>query len=118
MMTTILTMTCKNMHPFLVSPVNVHFTTNQLIRYTGTPRTGLRWKEANDFLKRLALTGIDGHIYKAGERRFVNMTTTLFREVYVRGEKLRNGRVADMNYIVPGPWFISNFYYFYFHRVD
>jgi hypothetical protein len=50
------------------------------------------------------LTGIDGHIYKAGEQRFVNMTTTLFREVYVRGEKLRNGRMADMNYIVPGPW--------------
>jgi hypothetical protein len=98
--------------------IPISFTTNQLIRYTGTPRTGLRWKEANDFLKRLALTGIDGHIYKAGERRFVNMTTTLFREVYVRGEKLRNGRMADMNYIVPGPWFISNFYYFYFHRVD
>jgi hypothetical protein len=107
----------KILHPQF-KKIPISFTTNQLIKYTGTPRTGLRWKEANEFLKRLALTGIEGHIYKAGEKRFVDMTTTLFREVYVRGEKMRGGKMADMNYVVPGPWFISNFFHFYFHRVD
>jgi hypothetical protein len=98
--------------------IPIAFTTNQMLRYAGFTKSAPRWKEANTFLKRLAFTGIEGHIYLARERKFEMMTTTLFRDVYTRGEKLRNGKVADMNYVVPGPWLLSNYYYYYFHRID
>jgi hypothetical protein len=42
----------------------------------------------------------------------------LFSQYVLVGEKMRNGRVADMNYVWPAPWFLSNFYFNYYRRVD
>ncbi len=69
------------------------------------------WKGAHTWIKRCVLTGIEGGLYEAKTGRLTEgFTTALFREAYVRGDKMRNSKMADMNYVWPAPWFLSNFW--------
>jgi len=104
-------------HPQIRLPIA--FPTSRLLRYAGCVNNNHTWKGAQTWIKRCVLTGIEGGLYEAKTGRLTEgFTTALFREAYVRGDKMRNSKMADMNYIWPAPWFLSNFYYYYFRRVD
>jgi hypothetical protein len=44
--------------------------------------------------------------------------TTVFRQVVMRGEVLRQGQIADTHYVWPAPWFLANYLRGYVRRVD
>lgn len=107
----------RTLHPHLKLPI--FFSTTQLIRYAGYVKNDHTWKDAQDWVNRGVLTGIKGGIYEAKTGRLKEgFTTTPFREACVRGEEMHNGKIADMSYVWPAPWFLSNYYYHYFRRVD
>jgi hypothetical protein len=104
-------------HPQIRLPIA--FPTARLLRYAGYVNNNHTWKGAQKWIKRCVLTGVEGGLYEAKTGRLTEgFTTALFREAYVRGDKMHNNKTADMNYIWPAPWFLSNFYYYYFRRVD
>jgi hypothetical protein len=43
---------------------------------------------------------------------------TVFSQVAMTGETLRNGKTADTNYVWLSPWFLSNYYYRYTRPLD
>ena len=107
----------RTRHPQIKLPIA--FPTSRLLRYAGYVNNNHTWKGAQNWIKRGVMTGLEGGIYEARTGRLTEgFTTTIFREAHVRGDKMRNNKIADMNYVWPAPWFLSNFYYYYFRRVD
>jgi hypothetical protein len=93
--------------------------TRQLLRYADKVDSINTRREVRTFLKKMALTGIEGGIYQAKTRDFTEgFVTTVFRQVVVRGETWRHGQVADTNYVWPAPWFLANYLRGYVRRVD
>lgn len=93
--------------------------TKQLLRYTQKPDGIKTRREVRTFLKKMALTGIEGGVYQAKLRDLTEgFVTTVFRQVVVRGEALRHGQTADTNYVWPAPWFLANYLRGYVRRVD
>jgi len=46
----------------------------------------------------MTLTGIEGAIYRAKKKDYEEgFTSTVFSQVVVKGERLRNGKLADTN---------------------
>jgi hypothetical protein len=93
--------------------------TKQLLRYADKTDGSKTRREVRVFLKKMALTGIEGGVYRAKTRDFTDgFVTTVFRQVVVRGEVLRHGQSADTNYVWPAPWFLANYLRGYVRRVD
>jgi hypothetical protein len=93
--------------------------TKQLLRYTRKAEGIKTRREVRAFLKKMALTGIEGSVYQAKLHDFTEgFVTTVFRQVVVRGETLRHGRIADTNYVWPAPWFLANYLRGYVRQVD
>jgi hypothetical protein len=93
--------------------------TKQLLRYTHKADGIKTRREVRRFLKKMALTGIEGGVYQAKIRNFTEgFVTTVFRQVVVRGEALRHGQIAETNYVWPAPWFLANYLRGYVRRVD
>jgi hypothetical protein len=92
--------------------------TKQLLRHACKP-DGIRTRrEVRAFLKKMAFTGIEGGVYQAKTRAFTEGFVTTFRQVVVRGEVLRDGQIADTNYVWPAPWFLANYLRGHVRRVD
>ena len=50
-----------------------------------------------------------GAIYLARKKDYETKGRgTVFNFVVTKGERMRNGKIADTNYIWPSPWFLSN----------
>ena len=93
--------------------------TKQLLRYTRNAEGIKTRREVRTFLKKMALTGIEGGVYQAKLHDFTEgFVTTVFRQVVVRGETLRHGQIADTNYVWPAPWVLANYLRGYVRRVD
>jgi hypothetical protein len=93
--------------------------TRALIRYAGKTENARERKEIRAWIRRMTLTGIIGGIYQAKSRDYSDgFVGTLFGQAYVRGERMRNGKIAEMNYIWPAPWWLSNFFYRYLRPFD
>jgi len=93
--------------------------TRALIRYAGKTENARERKEIRAWIKRMTLTGIIGGIYQAKSKDYSDgFVGTLFSQAYVRGERMRNGKIAEMNYIWPAPWWLSNFFYRYLRPFD
>jgi hypothetical protein len=93
--------------------------TRALIRYAGKTENARERQEIRAWVKRMTLTGIIGGIYQAKSRDYSDgFVGTLFSQAYVRGERMRNGKIAEMNYIWPAPWWLSNFFYRYLRPFD
>jgi hypothetical protein len=93
--------------------------TRQLLRYADKADGINSRREVRTFLKKMALTGIEGGVYQAKRRDFTEgFVTTVFRQVVVRGETLRHGEVADTNYVWLAPWFLANYLRGYVRQVD
>ena len=104
-------------HPQL--PVPIGFSTNRILRYAGKGDNARSREAVRNWVKRSAATMIEGGLLLA-KTRYLNheFGGQLFSQYVLVGEKMRNGRVADMNYVWPAPWFLSNFYFNYYRRVD
>src|SRR6266850_3952623 len=93
--------------------------TRALIRYAGKAENARERKEIRAWIRRMTLTGIIGGIYQAKSKDYSDsFVGTLFSQAYVRGEQMRNGKIAEMNYIWPAPWWLSNFFYRYLRPFD
>jgi hypothetical protein len=93
--------------------------TRALIRYAGKAENARERKEIRAWIRRMTLTGIIGGIYQAKSKDYSDgFVGTLFSQAYVRGERMRNGKIAEMNYIWPAPWWLSNFFYRYLRPLD
>lgn len=92
--------------------------TKQLLRYACKPDGTKTRREVRAFLKKMAFTGIEGGVYQAKTRTWTEGFVTTFRQVVVRGEVLRDGQVADTNYVWPAPWFLANYLRGHVRRVD
>jgi hypothetical protein len=93
--------------------------TRALIRYTGKAENARERQEIRAWIRRMTLTGIMGGIYQAKSKNYSDgFVGTLFSQAYVRGERMRNGKIAEMNYIWPAPWWLSNFFYRYLRPFD
>jgi hypothetical protein len=93
--------------------------TSTLIRYAGKTENARVWREAREWFDRMAFTGMKGAIYRAKKKDFdEGFSGTLFSQVVTKGERLRNGKIADTNYVWLSPWFLSNYYYRYIHPLD
>lgn len=104
-------------HPQL--PVPIGFSTNRILRYAGKGDNARNREAVRNWVKRSAATTIEGGLLFAKTRHFNHeFGGQLFSQYVLVGEKMRNGRVADMNYVWPAPWFLSNFYFNYYRRVD
>jgi len=104
-------------HPHLALPIG--FSTNQLLRYANKGDNARNRQAVRNWIKRSTATTIEGGLYQA-KTKFVNQEFggQLFSQYVLVGEKMRNGRQADMNYVWPAAWFLSNFYFHYYRRVD
>lgn len=100
-------------------PVPIGFSTNRILRYAGKGDSARNREAVRNWVKRSAATTIEGGLLLA-KTKYLNheFGGQLFSQYILVGEKMRNGRIADMNYVWPAPWFLSNFYYNYYRRVD
>ena len=90
-----------------------------LLRYAGKSQSAREQREVRLWFKRMTATLIEGAIYRAKKERFdEGFTGTLFSQVVVKGEQLRNGKIADTNYVWLSPWFLSNYYHRYTRPID
>jgi hypothetical protein len=93
--------------------------TRHFLRYADKAEGINTRREVRTFLKKMALTGIEGGVYQAKTHDFTEgFVTTVFRQVVMRGEVLRHGQIADTNYVWPAPWFLANYLRGYVRRVD
>lgn len=93
--------------------------TSTIIRYTGKTENARVWREVREWFDRMTGTLMKGAIYRAKKKDFdEGFTGTLFSQVVTRGELMRNGKVADTNYVWLSPWFLSNYYHRYLRPID
>lgn len=107
----------KVLHPQF-REIPLRFSTNQLIKYAGQTRSDHTWGNAQAFLRRMQFTGIEGELFLAKTGEYQIVRTQVFQQAYICGERMSNGRIAESNAVWPAPWFLSNFYFFYFRKVD
>ena len=93
--------------------------TTKLIRYAGKTESKITVHEVRQWLKRMTLTGIEGAIYRAKKKDYDDgFVGTVFSQVVRTGQAMRNGKLADTNYVWLSPWFLSNYYYRYTRPLD
>jgi hypothetical protein len=89
------------------------------MRYAGKKESAKERKEVRQWFRRMTLTGMGGAVYQAKKRDFTHgFVGTVFSQVAITGETMRNGKTADTNYVWLAPWFLSNYYYRYTRPLD
>jgi len=107
----------RTLHPRLNLPTG--FYTRELIRNAGRIESARERQAVRDWIERSTFTGIKGELYCAKTKQFdTAFGGPLFSQFVFVGEKMRNGQLADRNYVWLAPWFLSNCYYHYLRRVD
>jgi hypothetical protein len=92
---------------------------SRLARYAGKPWNLKTRREIQEWFDRMAGTLMKGAIYLAKKRDYDDGATgAVFSFVIQRGKRMRNGKIADTNYVWPSPWFLSNYYYRYTRPFD
>lgn len=91
----------------------------QLIRYAGKVESPKERKEAKQWFERMTGTLIKGGLYRAKHKDYDDgFVGTVFSQVILRGQAMKNGRVAETNYVWPSPWFLSNYFYRHLKSID
>jgi hypothetical protein len=76
-------------------------------------------KEAKQWFERMTGTLIKGGLYRAKHKDYDDgFVGTVFSQVILRGHPMKNGRVAETNYVWPSPWFLSNYFYRHLKSID
>lgn len=93
--------------------------TKKILRYAGKSENARYWREVHEWLRRLTFTGIEGGIYQAKTKDYQEkFYGTVFSQVVVAGERMRNNKFAETNYVWPSPWFLSNYYHRHLRPLD
>jgi hypothetical protein len=93
--------------------------TRQLIRYAGKAESPKERREAKQWFERMTGTLIKGGLYRAKHKDYDDgFIGTVFSQVILRGQAMKNGRVAETNYVWPSPWFLSNYFYRHLKSID
>jgi hypothetical protein len=91
----------------------------KLARYAGKKWSDKTHIEIREWLRRMNFTGIEGAIYRAKKKTYDDgFSGVVFSQTALKGETMRNGKIADTNYVWLAPWFLSNYYYRYTRPVD
>jgi hypothetical protein len=93
--------------------------TRQLIRYAGKVESPKERREAKQWFERMTGTLIKGGLYRAKHKDYDDgFVGTVFSQVILRGQAMKNGRIAETNYVWPSPWFLSNYFYRHLKSID
>jgi hypothetical protein len=93
--------------------------TSKLIRYAGKKKNTRVWGEVRQWFERMTGTLIKGAIYRAKNKDYDDgFVGTVFSQVIMTGEPMRNGQPAETNFVWLAPWFLSNYYYRYTRPLD
>lgn len=93
--------------------------TGTLIRYAGKIDSAKERRAIRRWFERMTFTGIRGGIFLAKQKDYSEgFLGTVFSQVVFRGRALKNGKLAETNYVWPAPWFLSNYYYRHLRRID
>jgi hypothetical protein len=91
----------------------------QLMRYAGKVESPKERQEVKQWFERMTGTLIKGGLYRAKHKDYDDgFVGTVFSQVILRGKPLKNGKVADTNYVWPSPWFLSNYFYRHLKSID
>jgi hypothetical protein len=105
------------LHPRLPLPIGFH--TRELIRTAGRTESARERRAVRAWIERSTFTGIRGDLFSAKTGQSDStFGGPLFSQFVFTGEELRNGQIADRNYVWLAPWFVSNYFHHYFHLVD
>src|SRR5262245_61649334 len=67
----------------------------------------------------MTATLVEGGIYRAKTKEYKEgFIGTLFSQVIISGERMRDGTTAETNYVWLSPWFLSNYFYHYLRSID
>jgi hypothetical protein len=67
----------------------------------------------------MAGTLIKGGVYQAKHRYYdEGFMGTLFSQVVLSGGKMKNGEIAETNYVWLAPWFLANYFHHHLRPVD
>lgn len=88
----------------------IGFTSAELLKLLQQQDAGGRYKEIEEWLKVMTLTGIisEGVVYFAGKKQWVSDTFHVFDRAVSTGKELPDGSVADRNYIWLSDWQLEN----------
>ena len=93
--------------------------TKKLIRYAGKKENAREKKEIREWFARLRHTGIRGGIYNAKRKDYdERVETGVFSQIVIIGEEMKDGRIADTNYVWLAPWFLANYFHHHVRRID
>lgn len=86
--------------------------TRRLLKVAGKTESVRERHELQDWFKRMTGTLIEGGLYRAKQKHFDDgFVGTVFTQVILTGQTMRDGRAADTNYVWLSPWWLSNYYY-------
>jgi len=86
--------------------------TTKLLRYAGKPESSRRWKEVREWFGRMTGTLVEGSVFQAKTKHYLlGFKGTVLSQVITSGDRMKNGQVAETNYVWPAPWFLSNYFY-------
>lgn len=105
-----------SLHPRLQLPLGFH--SREIIRKAGRAWSNRDLQSVKEWIKRSTSTIIEGELYRAKTKEFCRFGGPLFSQHILVGERMRGGKLADMNFVWPAPWFLSNFYYRYVRPID
>lgn len=101
----------------ITMPVRVP--TAKLLRYARKNPSQTRRTEVSKWFQRMTLTGITGGIYSAKIKDYItSITAPVFSQVFLRGEPMRHGQIADTNFVWLAPWYLSNYFHQYRRLLD
>jgi hypothetical protein len=93
--------------------------TTKLLRYSGKPESSRRWKEVRDWFGRMTGTLVEGSVFQAKTKHhLLGFKGTVLSQVITSGDRMKNGQVAETNYVWPAPWFLSNYFYGHLRLID
>lgn len=105
-----------SLHPRLQLPLGFH--SREIIRKSGRAWSNRDLQSVREWIKRSTSTIIEGELYRAKTKEFSRFGGPLFSQHILVGERMRGGKLAEMNFVWPAPWFLSNFYYRYVRPID
>lgn len=93
--------------------------TAKLMRYAGKIESAREKREVREWLKRMAYTGFEGAVYRAKTKVYEDgFVGTVFSLVILQGKPMKNGDLAETNYVWLAPWFLANYFHHHLRPVD
>ncbi len=93
--------------------------TKKLLRYAGKTENARVLKEVREWFARLRHTAIRGGTYNAKRKDYdERIEAGVFSQVVIKGEQMKDGRIAETNYVWLAPWFLTNYFHHHVRAID